>query len=75
LSENQIAFVCRSSLNALAFLHFNHYIHRDIKAANILLNHNGNVKLADYGCSTQIITSGKQTQCVKLLLTFFKLNM
>ena len=55
--------MCRGTLNALAFIHNKGHMHRDIKAANILLNHNGDIKLADFGISTQIVSLGRQTQC------------
>jgi mitogen-activated protein kinase kinase kinase len=29
-------------------------VHKDLKGANILLNHNGTVKLTDFGCSKKI---------------------
>nr|XP_033812434.1 mitogen-activated protein kinase kinase kinase kinase 1 isoform X2 [Geotrypetes seraphini] len=54
LSEQQIAYVCRETLQGLAYLHNQGKIHRDIKGANILINELGDLKLADFGISAQI---------------------
>uniref|UniRef100_A0A8C5FCB6 non-specific serine/threonine protein kinase n=1 Tax=Gadus morhua TaxID=8049 RepID=A0A8C5FCB6_GADMO len=53
LTEPQIRVVCRQTLQALLYLHNNKIIHRDLKAGNILLSINGDVKLADFGVSAK----------------------
>ncbi|KAG9335498.1 hypothetical protein JZ751_004628 [Albula glossodonta] len=53
LSEQQISEVCCQTLQALSYLHQHHIIHRDLKAGNILLTLEGQVKLADFGVSAK----------------------
>ncbi|KAK2827751.1 hypothetical protein Q7C36_018677 [Tachysurus vachellii] len=53
LTEKQIQVVCKQMLEALVYLHSMKIIHRDLKAGNILLMLDGDIKLADFGVSAK----------------------
>lgn len=54
LTEEQIAFILRETVQALIYLHENHCMHRDVKGHNILLTEQGDVKLVDFGVSSHL---------------------
>ncbi|XP_051870584.1 serine/threonine-protein kinase 10 isoform X2 [Pristis pectinata] len=53
LTEPQIRVVARQMLEAVDYLHSQKIIHRDLKAGNVLLTQDGNIKLADFGVSAK----------------------
>ncbi|KAG7320706.1 hypothetical protein KOW79_015121 [Hemibagrus wyckioides] len=53
LTEKQIQVICKQMLEALVYLHSMKIIHRDLKAGNVLLMLDGDIKLADFGVSAK----------------------
>ncbi|CAG2110774.1 unnamed protein product [Medioppia subpectinata] len=60
-SMGEIKKVMQQLLNALFFIHSQKILHRDMKAANILITKNGVLKLADFGLA-RAISSGNTTK-------------
>jgi serine/threonine protein kinase len=57
-NEQEISAILKGTLTGLAYLHHSrNLIHRDLKAANILMGTEGIPKLADFGVSAQLTNS------------------
>ncbi|OBA20489.1 kinase-like protein [Metschnikowia bicuspidata var. bicuspidata NRRL YB-4993] len=54
--ESQIISYVNPILKGLQYLHEQGVVHRDVKAANVLLTGSGEVKLADFGVATKVST-------------------
>ncbi|UZJ54454.1 hypothetical protein CBS101457_003774 [Exobasidium rhododendri] len=57
IAEKYATIIVRESLVALSYLHKSGIIHRDIKAANILLTTSGKVLLCDFGVAASLVSS------------------
>lgn len=56
-SLGEIKKVMQQLLNGLYYIHNNKILHRDMKAANVLITKNGVLKLADFGLARAFSTS------------------
>ena len=59
LNEKLVAGYVLKILEGLHYLHSNHVVHCNLKAANMLTTRNGNVKLSDFGTSLTLRTLEK----------------
>lgn len=64
IPEEKVAFITFNVLHGLIYLHRQKIIHRDIKAANILLTLDGKIKMGDFGVSAQIQSTLKRNTFV-----------
>ncbi|CAB0029630.1 unnamed protein product [Trichogramma brassicae] len=53
LKENEARRIFCQIVQAVLYLHKNGFVHRDIKAENLLLDKKGNMKIADFGFSNE----------------------
>ncbi|KAJ3436486.1 cell cycle protein kinase dbf2-related [Anaeramoeba flamelloides] len=67
LDENTTKFYAAEMLLAIKDLHELGYIHRDLKPENFLINHDGHIKLTDFGLSKKFIIKKEWRETVKLI--------
>ena len=54
IEEDVIAYIIREILKGLQVIHRRRQVHRDLKSDNILTNHHGDIKIADFGYALQL---------------------
>ena len=59
-TEYEIASITAMVLKGLDYIHNKNLIHRDIKGANILINEQGIVKIADFGVGAELINENNR---------------
>lgn len=61
LTEHQAVAVLLPVLKGLEYLHGQNVVHRDIKSGNILINAQGEAKIADFGISKKVNTDASNS--------------
>lgn len=64
ISEPILKYLAKETLQGLEYLHRNNIIHRDIKAANVLLTREGQVKICDFGVSGILLQAARRNSFV-----------
>src|ERR1700761_3425411 len=60
LEEKYVVVIVREVLTGLNYLHKSNVIHRDIKAANVLVTASGKVMICDFGVSALLATTNSK---------------
>ncbi|XP_071371065.1 myotonin-protein kinase, partial [Centroberyx affinis] len=58
LPEDMAKFYVAEMVLAIHSIHQHHYVHRDIKPDNVLLDVNGHIRLADFGSCLRMMEDG-----------------
>lgn len=58
----------------MAYIERNNYIHRDVRAANILVGHNNTCKVADFGLARLIVDDEYSASKGSVFDSFWALN-
>ena len=70
-TENNIAHIMHQLLDGLSYCHRNNFLHRDIKCSNILVNNDGQVKLADFGLARLYSSNDQERPYTNKVITLW----
>lgn len=73
-SPYDVRLVLRNLLNAIAIVHSNFLVHRDIKANNVMIARDSSVKLIDFGLCARIESSDDDAIDAALMATVTQLD-
>ncbi|KIJ68618.1 hypothetical protein HYDPIDRAFT_179692 [Hydnomerulius pinastri MD-312] len=60
MEEEVVKCILKQALEGLNYLHINGFIHRDVKAANLLIDDDGTVLVGDLGVAASLADDGEQ---------------
>ncbi|THD24002.1 Cyclin-dependent kinase 12 [Fasciola hepatica] len=70
-SELHIASLMKQLLGGLSYCHEKHFLHRDIKCSNILINNQGQLKLADFGLARLYVAGDNERPYTNKVITLW----
>ncbi|KAF7255561.1 hypothetical protein EG68_07141 [Paragonimus skrjabini miyazakii] len=70
-TEQHIASLMKQLLDGLSYCHEKHFLHRDIKCSNILINNRGQLKLADFGLARLYVAGDEERPYTNKVITLW----